>query len=263
MINKEKNLILAIDFLGPKNLDTKEIIWGLILSFNQGLRRIEPLNNKTTNELITKFIDFLHYSGLIPDYIQSDNDTSIVGNVAGQLNFGRFIRLCLNLKITPIFIPEGEPYYNGLAETVVSLFVKKIWHPNYFENKKDVNQAIISFSDEYCQRLKRKKFTVILKNKNYYQNSILNKNEYTVEELSNKLLLTSSRKIIFLRHVKEHFECDYSFINIMSNHIEIPKKYIGFYAAALYNTKTKVMKIYIKQNNKLFLIKEIKFKIKI
>jgi len=263
LVNSKKDSILALDFLGPKSLTNKEVVLGLTFSLGKIAKRLEPIERKTTDELINKFMQFLHYTQHIPNFVQTDNDSVFLGNVAGNLQFGRFVRLCLNLKITPIFIPEGEPYFNGLAESVNSQFMKKVWHNKYFENKKDIDQEMINFSDEYCKRLKIKQTKLFTTQRLKYQQSALNNKKYTLKQLTNTLLPKAARKIILIRKVKEHQQYNYAYISVLNYPLELPKQYIGCYVAAVYNIKFKVMKIYLKSGNQLLLIKQIKLKISI
>jgi len=71
----------------------------------------------------------------IPDFLQLDNELSFRGSNRHPRSFGIVIRLCLRYGITPVFIPVGEPWRNGIVErfndTYNDKFFRRQWFPSY------------------------------------------------------------------------------------------------------------------------------------
>jgi hypothetical protein len=51
-----------------------------------------------------------------PEQVQFDNATELAGWGAAARNLSRVIRLCLRFGVEPVFIPKGEPQFNGSVE---------------------------------------------------------------------------------------------------------------------------------------------------
>lgn len=71
----------------------------------------------------------------MPDFLQLDNELSFRGSNRHPRSFGIVIRLCLLYGITPVFIPVGEPWRNGIVErfndTYNDKFFRRQWFPSY------------------------------------------------------------------------------------------------------------------------------------
>lgn len=67
-----------------------------------------------------------------PHYAQFDNDTIFQGAHQHPDSFGRVIRLCLALEITPVFAPPNEPGFQNLIEHFNGLWQAKVWQRFHF-----------------------------------------------------------------------------------------------------------------------------------
>src|SRR5262249_36191130 len=52
----------------------------------------------------------------IPEQVQFDNARELAGWGPAARTLSRVIRLCLRFGARPVFIPEGEPQFNGSVE---------------------------------------------------------------------------------------------------------------------------------------------------
>jgi hypothetical protein len=52
----------------------------------------------------------------LPEQVQFDNARELAGWGSSAPTLSRVIRLCLRLAVSPVFIPEGEPQFNGSVE---------------------------------------------------------------------------------------------------------------------------------------------------
>jgi len=71
----------------------------------------------------------------MPDFLQLDNELSFRGSNRYPRSFGLVIRVCLFYGVTPVFIPIGEPWRNGVIEhfndTYNRKFFRRQWFPSY------------------------------------------------------------------------------------------------------------------------------------
>ena len=71
----------------------------------------------------------------IPDFLKLDNALMFRGSNRYPRSFGLVIRLCLYYGVTPVFIPIGEPWRNGVIErfndTYDKKFYRRQWFPSY------------------------------------------------------------------------------------------------------------------------------------
>jgi hypothetical protein len=71
----------------------------------------------------------------MPDFLQLDNELCFRGSNRYPRSFGLVIRLCLFYGITPVFVPIGEPWRNGVIEsfndTYNEKFFRRQWFPSY------------------------------------------------------------------------------------------------------------------------------------
>jgi len=76
----------------------------------------------------------------MPDFLQLDNALTFRGSNRHPRSFGLVIRLCLFYGITPVFIPIGEPWRNGVIESFNDTYNKKFfrrqWFPSYASLKR-------------------------------------------------------------------------------------------------------------------------------
>jgi hypothetical protein len=76
----------------------------------------------------------------IPEFLQIDNALSFRGSNRYPRSLGIVLRICLHYGITPVFIPIGEPWRNGVVEhfndTYNRKFFRRQWFPSYATLKK-------------------------------------------------------------------------------------------------------------------------------
>ena len=70
----------------------------------------------------------------LPGYGQFDNDTRFQGAHHYRDSLGRIIRICLQLGVTPVFIPPGESGFQASIESYNGRWQRFVWrrfhHPN-------------------------------------------------------------------------------------------------------------------------------------
>ena len=63
----------------------------------------------------------------LPAQVQLDNARELAGGGPGAHTLSRVIRLCLRYGVSPVFIPEGEPPFNGSVENFNGWFQEPLF----------------------------------------------------------------------------------------------------------------------------------------
>jgi transposase InsO family protein len=76
----------------------------------------------------------------IPEQVQLDNARELAGWGPAARTLSRVIRLCLRFGVGPVFIPAGEPQFNGSVENFNGwfqepLFQQRFHHPGYLRRE--------------------------------------------------------------------------------------------------------------------------------
>jgi transposase InsO family protein len=66
-----------------------------------------------------------------PEQVQFDNARELCGWGQSARTLSRVIRLCLRYGVSPVFIPEGEPQFNGSAENFNGWFQAPLFQRHY------------------------------------------------------------------------------------------------------------------------------------
>ena len=85
----------------------------------------------------------------LPHALLIDNDAVWRGSLKATRYFSRFMRLALWLGIEPIFIPAGEPEFNGTLERVNGLWNQQFWNLHHFESRAQVERQSPQFVTWY------------------------------------------------------------------------------------------------------------------
>jgi hypothetical protein len=119
-------------------LDSFDFVEGL---FIRGQTEIEVLNaislhgslcgswvrsSWTAKASVEAIVEHWREQGL-PDYAQFDNDTRFQGPHQWPDTFGRVIRLCLQLGVTPVFAPPRETGFQAAIESYNGRWQAKVW----------------------------------------------------------------------------------------------------------------------------------------
>jgi len=135
------NYILCqqMDLVGPRYLWCKARYYFLsLIDCDTHYAQTRILENKGADSICEELVNFWKVTGT-PDFLQMDNDLSFWGSLIRPEAVGKIIRLCLSLKVTPVFIPLSEPWRNGVIEhfnNTMQQYVLKNNHPDIKALKK-------------------------------------------------------------------------------------------------------------------------------
>jgi hypothetical protein len=85
----------------------------------------------------------------LPDYAQFDNDTVFQGAHQFADALGRVIRLCLALKVIPVFAPPREPGFQNAIEGFNALWQSKVWQRHHFDDVPSLQAASARYIAAY------------------------------------------------------------------------------------------------------------------
>ena len=76
----------------------------------------------------------------LPAYAQFDNDTIFTGPHTHPDTIGRVLRLCLGLRVVPVFVPPRETGFQAMIEGYNGLWQAKVWARFTFLTPEEVRQ---------------------------------------------------------------------------------------------------------------------------
>ncbi len=120
-----------MDFVGPRYLSCKARYYFLnLIDCDSHWCQTSVLENQRALSICDCLIKFWKVVG-VPDFLQMDNDLSFWGSLKKPGALGRVIRLCLLNGVTPVFIPQGEPWRNGIMESFNNTMQKHLLSQEY------------------------------------------------------------------------------------------------------------------------------------
>lgn len=130
----KSNDLHEFDVVGPRYLKTNGRFYSAnIIDAYDRRCSINPMRRQTKIDVITALIRSWQSIG-IPQYLQMDNTLVTRGSNRFPRSFGLVIRLCLILKIEPVFIPIREPWRNAIIERFQDVFDKLFFRKQYFKS---------------------------------------------------------------------------------------------------------------------------------
>ena len=112
----------------------------------------EQITSKSTVESLTE-----HWSEFgLPSYAKFDNDTTFLGNRRAN-SFGRVIRFCLALNVTPVFAPPLSRGFQADIEAFNRRWQEAVWQRFRFRNREEVvaqsQRFITAHRDRHAVRI--------------------------------------------------------------------------------------------------------------
>jgi len=144
-------------------LDSFDVVEGLVIeggtevrvlngvSLHGGLVVSWPLSTISTTTVIEALVEHWRAFGL-PRFAQFDNDTLFQGAHQFADSIGRVIRLCLSLKVTPVFAPPLENGFQAAIESFNGHWQAKVWERFHHNSLADLQAR----SARYIQAHRRR-----------------------------------------------------------------------------------------------------------
>ncbi len=139
------NEVHQFDLVGPRYLKSKERFYGahLIDTFSNAVA-LKALPSKQDTDIVEAVVAGWQQLG-IPRYLQVDNELSFRGSNRYPRSFGRLIRLCLYLRVELVFIPQREPWRNGIVEKFNDVYDKLFLRQQQFKNLAHLQRELAQF----------------------------------------------------------------------------------------------------------------------
>jgi transposase len=120
------------DLVGPRHLDGAVPFYALnVIDLGRRALGAEILASKADAELGRGLLAAWGRLGL-PERLKLDNGPGIAG---GGRHLSGVVRLCLALGVTPVFIPFGEPWRNGVVEHFNDTFNRQFFRAERFVDR--------------------------------------------------------------------------------------------------------------------------------
>ena len=88
----------------------------------------------------------------LPQYAQFDNGTQFQGAHQWPDSIGRISRLCLALRVIPVFAPPREPGFQNAIESFNALWQAKVWQRYHFEQLPELQLVSARYTDSHRLR---------------------------------------------------------------------------------------------------------------
>jgi len=135
-----------MDIVGPRYLakNRRKIYFLNIIDTHSHCVHINPVRNKASEGIVRSVVRFWQQFG-IPDFLQMDNELTFRGSNRYPHSFGQLIHLILLQGVKPVFIPQAEPWRNGIIEKFNDTFDKKFFRTQTFNDFDDMAASINDF----------------------------------------------------------------------------------------------------------------------
>lgn len=233
-------LCQQMDFVGPRYLYSKaRFYFHNMICCDTHYAHVMLCKNQNSNNVCNSILKFWKTLG-IPDYLQMDNELSFWGSLNKPGALGNVIRLCLAHGVTPIFIPQGEPWRNGIIEHFNNKMQQAVLNSSKYDNIQQLQKATEEFCESHNQNhhystqdgmtpIKRLEFL-----ENPYKN--LDKNySYPTEKLE-----LEDGEIHIIRFIRSDLK-----FNMFGLSFTLPEETIYEYAKGVLITNEHRLKIYI------------------
>ena len=140
---KAVNDVHELDLKGPfylKNSSQKYYLIVLRDVFGKKVA-LRALKEKEMEQIIHFSVATWQKIGL-PKFLQMDNGLEFRGSNAYPRSLSRLMRVCLDVKVQPVFIPKSEPWRNGVIENLNSLIQRLLLKAHVFKNEKQLFKEV-------------------------------------------------------------------------------------------------------------------------
>ena len=174
------NILHQLDLVGPryigKGKDNKFFSFNLIDIFSN-VAKIKPYKGKRGVFVIDFLVCAWQTLG-IPKYLQFDNELSFRGSNKYPRTFGDVIKLCLYLGVEPIFIPEAEPWRQGVIEKFNNVYDKMFFRAQIFKDFNHLSKESLVFENFH--------------NNNHRYSKLKGKTPWVIHSSTTRRILSSS-----------------------------------------------------------------------
>ena len=142
---RRPNDVHQLDLVGPRYLQGASRLYSvhLIDAFSNAVA-LAARPSKRDTDIVEAVVAAWQRLG-IPHSLQVDNELSFRGSNRYPRSFGLLIRLCLSLGVEIVFIPEAEPWRNGIVERFNDVYDKLFFRSQRFRDLEHLATELARF----------------------------------------------------------------------------------------------------------------------
>jgi len=140
---KAVNDVQELDFKGPFYLQDHSHKYYLVALRDNISKKtaLRALANKSMDAILDFLVSTWQTMGC-PKRLKMDNCLDFRGSNLYPRSLSKLMRVCLDLRIQPVFIPLREPWRNGVVENLNGLLDRFLFRLQTFETEKQLHQAV-------------------------------------------------------------------------------------------------------------------------
>ena len=137
------NAVQELDFKGPFYLQDHAHKYYLVALRDKWSKKTAlcALANKSMDAILDFLVSAWQKIGC-PRYLKMDNCLDFRGSNRHPRSPSKLMRVCLDLRIQPVFIPLREPWRNGVVENLNGLLDRFLFRTHTFETEKQLHKAV-------------------------------------------------------------------------------------------------------------------------
>jgi putative transposase len=144
-------MLQQLDLVGPRYLSGGPRFYGChLIDAHSNAVALEVLRSKHAEAISQALLAEWQRLGT-PCFLQVDNELSFRGSNRYPRNFGLVVRLCLHAGVEMVFIPEGEPWRNGIIERFNDTFDKSFFRRQRLPSVEALDREVHTFEQFHNQ----------------------------------------------------------------------------------------------------------------
>lgn len=231
-LDKIGKVVLGLDFVGPRYIQAQsEPVHFLARKYIRPIKygRMTRIEAQTTEEALRVLLE--DWKTLpVPDVVRMDNDRAFGVGSFHPRTIGTFLKVLLNLGITPIFSAFSQPWNNGATEGFNSMFSRKLWNNLAFSDEEEIDVEIKEFNLSYQ---KYQQLTANNDEATWDADRTFDDEYQLPEAYEHGLKKDPAMQIYWLRVVKENPEAEpdqqQGQMKILLEEIDLPEAYVNQY----------------------------------
>jgi len=227
-----------LDLVGPRYLKRSgRYYFCNIIDTQTHCAQVNFIKNKKTEGIVNSIIRFWKHFG-VPDFLQMDNELSFRGSNRYPHNFGLLIRFALSQGVVPVFIPQAEPWRNGIIEKFNDTLDKKFLKTqifNSYEHLADQAEKFEHFHNQNYRYSAHNNRTPLQVFSQCRSNGLLNKHY----KISNSVPLEGG-DIIVVRFIRSNRQ-----LNVFGETFMVDAELVYSYVEARISVEGQMLKIYL------------------
>lgn len=138
--------VQQMDLIGPKFLKGGfKFYFYTIIDTESHYAAVYPIRDKSAESIAPCLMAFWREHWLA-DFLQMDNELSFRGSNRHPRSLGLLMRIALSNGVRPIFIPQAEPWRNGIVEKFNDKVLRYFYHAQTFSSFEELRDKAKSFS---------------------------------------------------------------------------------------------------------------------